>query len=411
MSEIPKKLNVLFVDDEVDILAGLRLTLRKERKRWNMLFAHSSEEALEILASEPVDIICSDLQMPGMNGSELLSQVRMRYEGVGRIVVSGHADDQIALDAISVSHRFLIKPASREAIVAAIDGVHSALATIESHELRDLVASVGCMPAHRPFSEALTKLLDDEASTPAALGEVIARDPAMSAKLLQIANSSYFSGTENIVSIAAAASTFGATTASGIISQTRSSFSAQSDAQFAAIQRRSVLTSAIAKHIATDMQLDVEAAATSGLLAELGNWLLEVAAPEIATEAQTLARDEERPLHEAQESVMGVNHSALGAALLGTWGLPASVVESVQLQHTTRPRDCSELDLAGVLHIARYLAQQCMDQIATDPDSPPQPLDFGYVNATGIADKVREWGDHCRDQAEQILTESDSKAA
>ena len=65
---------VLFVDDEQGVLDGLRRALRKEP--YEVLTALSSEEALQILAEEDIDVVVSDENMPGMGGSEFLKTVR-----------------------------------------------------------------------------------------------------------------------------------------------------------------------------------------------------------------------------------------------------------------------------------------------------------------------------------------------
>lgn len=101
---------ILFVDDEPNVLAGLRNLLRKQRDRWEMLFAPSGKAALEEMATCPVDVIVSDMRMPGMDGAELLRLVKERYPRTVRIVLSGHAEREAVSRAISVAHQFLSKP-------------------------------------------------------------------------------------------------------------------------------------------------------------------------------------------------------------------------------------------------------------------------------------------------------------
>jgi CheY-like chemotaxis protein len=60
---------VLFVDDEPNILEGLRRMLRPLRQEWDMEFVNGGAEALEVLARAPVDVLVSDMRMPGMDGA------------------------------------------------------------------------------------------------------------------------------------------------------------------------------------------------------------------------------------------------------------------------------------------------------------------------------------------------------
>jgi len=81
---------ILFVDDEPNILAGLKRQLRSQRKEWEMAFAESGEAALDMLSETPFDVVVSDMRMPGMDGAELLNRVKERYPETVRIILSGH---------------------------------------------------------------------------------------------------------------------------------------------------------------------------------------------------------------------------------------------------------------------------------------------------------------------------------
>ena len=73
------KKRILFVDDEVNVLQGLRRMLNPMRHEWDMVFAESGQEALALLAQAPCDVIVSDMRMPGMDGTQLLTQVMERF--------------------------------------------------------------------------------------------------------------------------------------------------------------------------------------------------------------------------------------------------------------------------------------------------------------------------------------------
>jgi two-component system probable response regulator PhcQ len=104
---------VLFVDDEPAVLDGVRYVLRREE--YEILTAQSAEEALELLATQPIGVVVSDECMPRMSGADFLSIVRERYPDVIRIMLTGHASLSAATRAINEGlYRFLPKPMEQE---------------------------------------------------------------------------------------------------------------------------------------------------------------------------------------------------------------------------------------------------------------------------------------------------------
>lgn len=91
--------NILFVDDEPDILSSLKRVTRKLDA--NCFFAGSGAEALELLEQTPMDVVVSDMRMPGMTGSELLAAVAERYPETCRIVLSGYSDTDMVIAAVN----------------------------------------------------------------------------------------------------------------------------------------------------------------------------------------------------------------------------------------------------------------------------------------------------------------------
>ena len=73
------KKQVLFVDDERNILEGLQRTLRPLRGEWDTHYAMSGAEALEIMNATPIDLLITDIRMPEMDGVELLRIVMQRH--------------------------------------------------------------------------------------------------------------------------------------------------------------------------------------------------------------------------------------------------------------------------------------------------------------------------------------------
>ena len=111
---------ILFVDDEQNVLDSMR---RQLRKRFTIQTALSGEEAMRLLKDEgPFAVIVSDMRMPGMDGIELLKRVKDLYPDTVRIMLTGNADQETAIEAVNSGQifRFLTKPCSTATLVPAL---------------------------------------------------------------------------------------------------------------------------------------------------------------------------------------------------------------------------------------------------------------------------------------------------
>jgi diguanylate cyclase (GGDEF)-like protein/PAS domain S-box-containing protein len=101
---------LLLVDDEAHILSALKRLFRREG--YNVLTAGSGDEALDLLATNPVGVIISDARMADMDGSELLGRVRSLYPHVVRLMLSGYTDLLAVTRAVNSGelYQFITKP-------------------------------------------------------------------------------------------------------------------------------------------------------------------------------------------------------------------------------------------------------------------------------------------------------------
>jgi DNA-binding NtrC family response regulator len=113
------KLSILVVDDEANIRRSLRNTL--EGEGFGVIDAESAERALDVLASEPVDLALFDIRLPGMDGLALLDRARELWRDLPVIVMSGHAELAEAVDAMKRgAFDFLEKPFDLQRVLASV---------------------------------------------------------------------------------------------------------------------------------------------------------------------------------------------------------------------------------------------------------------------------------------------------
>lgn len=118
---------ILFVDDEVRVLDGLRRALRPNTSFWSMDFISNPREALTRFRLKPFDVVVTDLAMPDLNGIELVVKMREIEPKTAFIMLTGTADLPQAVEAINKAQvfRFFTKPC---ATLLLVEGINAALA-------------------------------------------------------------------------------------------------------------------------------------------------------------------------------------------------------------------------------------------------------------------------------------------
>ena len=275
-------LHVLFVDDEQAILDGLRNSLRKERKRWEMTFALGGQQALEEMKKTPADVVITDMRMPGMDGAELLRHIQRDFPAAARIVLSGQAERESIMRALPVTHQFLHKPCDGETLRAVIEQTHNLHKLMQNPALTALVGKLERIPAVPTTYTELSRLAQDPKADSASFAKVIEMDAAVCAKVLQLVNSAYFGLGQKIVSIRPAVTYLGVEIIKSLVLGS-TSFSDKAISEVKGfspdrLQHHSMLTALLAKKIVCNQQL-ADAAVTAGLLHDNGALVLLHAAP------------------------------------------------------------------------------------------------------------------------------------
>jgi len=109
-STVEARPTLLLVDDEPSILSALRRLFRPQGYR--ILAAESGAAALDLVANDTVDLVISDMRMPGMDGAQFLEKLRHLQPHAVRILLTGYADISSTIAAINGGeiHRYIAKP-------------------------------------------------------------------------------------------------------------------------------------------------------------------------------------------------------------------------------------------------------------------------------------------------------------
>lgn len=181
---------LLFVDDEVRVLDGLRRMLYSYRREWNMQFVASGAQALKLLEQEPFDVIISDMRMPQMDGAELLQRaIRLRPD-IARLILSGQCDHETVLRAVGPAHQFLTKPCDAKILQGTIRRLCRCREMLTDSQAAARAAAVQSLYSPPQRLVQLTETLR-QGNVPEA-GRIVAHDVALSAKVIQLISSSFF---------------------------------------------------------------------------------------------------------------------------------------------------------------------------------------------------------------------------
>lgn len=328
-------MNVLFVDDETRVLEAMERVLIEMDCPWQVSFMSSGDRALSELARASYDVVVSDLRMPGMDGVELLTRVAKSVPRVVRIVLSGHGDEEAALKVAYVAHQFLAKPCATETLHDVIRRTEQFAELLPDQRLRTLVGGLGALPSDAGTHAELARLVEGGEASAETLAAVVRRDPAWTAKLLQIASSAFFNSSASVTDVETAIMRLGLRALRNLIrspSAPAAPTAATTGATLERLRSRAQQVAELAAALATFPE-DAAIAYVAGLLCDVGQLVLLSTAPERQYLAESEAAQRGIPQHAAERDVWGATHAEVGAYLLGLWGLPVQIVEAVANHH------------------------------------------------------------------------------
>jgi HD-like signal output (HDOD) protein/CheY-like chemotaxis protein len=352
--------HILFVDDEPSMLSGLRRMLRGQRERWEMSFAVGGEEAIAVLGSRRCDVVVSDFRMPGMDGAALLQVVRDRHPGTARLILSGHTDEADLLKVILLAHQFVNKPCGEEDIVTAIERVLKMGSMLADEGVRREVAGIESLPSPPSTLRELLATLESEDVSTRSVAETLKRDPAATAKILQVVNSSSSGLSRKISDVSQAVALLGLRNVRALVlmHDLVNDFSTPATVPpdwVGRLTAHSVEKSRLAWHLSSGSAWTEDAFA-AGLLLEVGQLVLASCRPDAFAAHLSEWSEGDGRLSPIEIATFGVDHAATGAYLLGLWGLPFAVIEAVAAH--AEPIESTEVtDVVSTVALAHAIVE------------------------------------------------------
>ena len=385
------KMRILFVDDEPNLLNGLKRVLRPMRREWDMGFADSGQKALDLFKEDPFEVVVTDMRMPEMNGVQLLTKIMGRYPRTVRIALSGQAEQELLMEAVKVSHQYLTKPCELDELKSTI---------LSGSALSHVIANVDELPSLPSVYQELMEAVRSPDISLSDIGEIISRDMGMTTKILRLINSAYFGLRAEITDIPRSVSLLGLETIKSLVLGIQI-FSQLDEKKIPkgfieSLWSHSMTTGTFAKAIAQNEELGkdiADQAFVAGLLHDLGKIMFASNLTDQYREVIDSTTREGIPFTEAELQIIGTTHSEVGMYLAGLWGLDAGIIQAVAFHHN--PEESHEMKFGSLtaVHVANVLDHA--NKAAGKQTG--SVIDTEYLSAVEKADRLPVWKKICQE--------------
>lgn len=327
---------ILFIDDDQMVLQGLKRALHRKAPVWQMRFVDTPEAAFAEMEREPAEVVVSDLRMPGMNGIQFLERIAALWPNTVRIILSGQTERETLLRAIGPAPQFLAKPCSAERLDMVISRALRLRRLLGDQDFLERIGRLRAIPSPPGIFAQLMEAIRNDTAPLDAVGRIVAKDLAFSARLLQIANSPIFALPMTISDVGHAARLLGLDTVRALaLTHGMVASLANTDLgglPIEALWMEGIQCGTVTRHIALEMRAPTDAtneAALAGMLHGIGQLLMAMNDPRRHRAARAAANAGKMSLTDAEEKLFGFNHALAGGYLLHVWGFPDAVVEGV----------------------------------------------------------------------------------
>jgi HD-like signal output (HDOD) protein len=407
------KPRVLLLEENSGTLAKLKVEFSALTAYWDIDYFGSAIEAVkQVLEGPRYEVVVIDIGLESEDPVKVLSAIAERFPHTIRFALTDRADDQRIAKTASLAHQFVYSPCEYHTLRFQVSRAIALREKLRTCPLRQKLHEINALPPLPMLYREVMKEIHSADPSVARVAEIISKDVAMSAKLLQVVNSAGVGLRNEVTSVAQAASLLGLQRISAMILIVEVfNLVAASDLPAGMSLDRlwdhSLKVGEYAKIIAqceTNDARSIESAFTSGLLHDLGILLIASNFADQLVESISLAKSKKTSLLEAELEVMGATHAEVGGYLLELWGLPDGIVEAIAFHDFPSHLPEHDYESTGAdlqfppllaVHVANYF---CEESQKAHYGCPECELDQEYLESAACMDKVEFWWEQCTEE-------------
>ena len=387
------KINVLLVDDEPSILKVVQRAMQATID-CDVSTALNGDQALRIMEKNPFDVLVSDISMPGMDGTTLVNVVSELYPKTTRLIFSARSGGEIGLKTAGSAHQFYLKPQDISLIAKRTKNILRLRDFLPAEGLDQIVSDIKTLPSMPSICLALENELKKPNVSMDAVGKIVEKDIAMSAKILQLVNSAFFGMRERVTRPSQAAVLLGGEVLKSLLlglhiftewtKKTIPCFSIHE------LWSHSLNVASSAQEIALAEGLDKKTADEfyiAGLFHDIGKIIMADNLPESCELIQKIVHERGGTLLAAEKEILGATHTEAGAYLMALWGFPDNVIQACAHHHYPSAMEQHGFNPACAVHVANVLDYER----AFTGKIVKETMDSNYLAREGFTNKIDKW--------------------
>ncbi len=384
---------ILIIDEDPQALQNYRDALAPKATQWTIDYAATVDQGLQAAQDGKPDIVIAALSTSDGHGADILARFEEIAPDAQRFITASETDKPKLESTFGSSFQFLPSPCPAPRLITEIQRCVAIDTWLGNDRIKQLVAKMGEFPSLPPIYLKVVNALNSRHADTETISQAIAGDLAISAKVLQTVNSSFYGFDEKIANIAEAINILGTECVKNLVLAIQVfnniGRSADQKAITDELWHHSMSVAVAARRIVSYESKDEKAAEeayTAGLMHDIGKLILLNTVPEQYAEARALANEKAIPQTDAEDQIIGCNHAETGAYVLARWGMPANLTEAVALHHDPVNSFGKSFSTLAAVHIANAIVHH-----RQNPDHPGAHPSQEFLVEIGKSDSWEDW--------------------